>query len=430
MVRQVTKDFQNIESVKGTLELPGDKSISHRSVMFAALAKGKSIISNCLNASDIQSTINCFVKLGCRITRNGNVVTVEGRGYKGFTAPESELDAGNSGTTARLLSGILAAQDFKSTIIGDESLSGRPMKRIIQPLSLMGADIRAEAGNFLPIHFKPSNKLIPIEFFLPVASAQLKSAVLLAGLHLEGITTVIEHETSRNHTENMLGLSVVEESGIRKISVSKNNYPSPFELFVPSDISSASFFIVLGLLLKNSELIIKDVLLNETRSGVLKVLKMMGAHIDYENVKVNQGESFGNLIIRSSQLKNVHIPKELIPNIIDEIPVLSIAGLIAEGSFEVRNAKELRVKESDRIKSVCSNMQILGLDVEEFEDGFKINGEISNSRHVFNSFGDHRIAMAFSILSMLLPQGGSVLNFECVGISNPKFLDQIKSIAG
>lgn len=426
----MTRDFNHIESVNGELILPGDKSISHRSVIFASLAQGKSIIRNCLNAADTDSTINCFRNMGCEISRDGDVVTVNGRGFNGLKKPLTKLDAGNSGTTARLISGILTAQNFESIVTGDESLSKRPMKRIIEPLSLMGADITAAPGNFLPLHFKPPTQLIPIEFSMPVASAQLKSAVLLAGLHLDGITRVIENEISRNHTENLLGLKVVEENGIRKIFVSKNDYPSSFDLFVPSDISSASFFIVLTLLLKNSELKIKNVLLNETRTGILKVLEMMGARITIEDRKESHGEFYGNLIVKSSQLKNIPIPKELIPNIIDEIPVLSIAGLMAAGSFEVRHAKELRVKESDRIASVCSNLKKLGLSIEEYDDGFEIDGNASNAICGFDSFGDHRIAMAFSILSLLLPQGGRILNYDCVKISNPDFIQQIESIAG
>ena len=424
----MTQRFNNIKTVHGQLNLPGDKSLSHRSIMFASLAEGKSIIHNCLNAADIESTIGCFRNLGCSITREGDKVRVVGKGFKGFVKPDCELYAGNSGTTARLISGILATQDFESTIIGDESLSKRPMKRIVEPLRLLGADIEASADGCLPLHFKPTKNLSPIEYNLPVASAQLKSAILLAGLHLEQETCVIEKDVTRNHTEKLLGLKVIEEEGVRKIYSSKKNYPKPFEFFVPADISSAAFFVVLGLLLKDSKLIIKNVLLNETRNGFLRVLQSMGADIQIENQQKDMGELFGDLIVKSSQLKNIVISKELVPNIIDEIPILSVAGIFADGEFEIGHAKELRFKESDRIKAVCGNMKKLGLDVDEFEDGFKISGKPINSFTAFDSYGDHRIAMAFGILSSVLKSGGEIENFNCVKISNPNFIEQLQSI--
>jgi len=422
------QEFNYIEKIEGKLSLPGDKSVSHRAVMFASLAKGKSVIDNCLNADDVNSTISCFRELGCRIERKGDIVIVEGSGFKGLKKPQKDLYAGNSGTTARLISGILCAQNFESVITGDESLSRRPMKRVIGPLSLMGADINSADGGALPVTIKPSKLLHPVSYEMEVASAQVKSALLLAGLHLEGITRITEPEKTRNHTENLLNLLVEEIEGKNVISVSKENYPLNFEMTVPSDISSAAFFIVFALLSNSSELVIENVLLNETRTGILEILKRMGGNIAITDEKINNGEKSGTLIVKNSKLRNCSIEKELVPNIIDEIPILSIAGLFAEGKFEIRNAKELRFKESDRIKALCENYKYMGLEVEEFEDGFSIQGEINGRNLVFESFLDHRIAMSFAVLSMLRKNGGKVNNFECVEISNPEFLNQIKSI--
>jgi 3-phosphoshikimate 1-carboxyvinyltransferase len=420
--------FNKINKVTGTLNLPGDKSISHRAVMFASLSKGVSTVENISNAEDVKSTISCFKQLGCRIASDGKLIKVSGKGFKGFKKPLKALDCGNSGTTARLLSGIMTAQDFDSKLIGDSSLSLRPMKRIIEPLTEMGGKIKGSMTFTLPLQIKPSKKLHPIEYELPVPSAQIKSSVILCGLHLEGITTVIENIASRNHTEVLLNLTTRIEDGQRKIFVSKDNYPENGEYIVPSDISTASFFIVLTLLSKNSELKIKNISLNPTRTGILEVLSKMGANISVVKEKRKMGEHIGDIVVSSSNLKNINIPFELIPNIIDEIPILSVAGLFAEGRFKISNAQELRFKETDRIKALCNNYIQLGLDVEEYNDGFEVSGEIKNKITKFESYDDHRIAMALSILSLLIKEGGNVNNFECVNISNPDFLKQLKSI--
>lgn len=419
------QEFNKIGKVEGELDLPGDKSISHRAVMFASMAKGTSKIHNLSNGEDVKSTQKCFKELGVEINTNENFVEITGKGFKGFKKPTKPLDAGNSGTTTRLISGILAAQNFESTIIGDEYLSKRPMKRVITPLTLMGGKISSTENFTLPMTIHPAEKLTPINYELPIASAQVKSAVLLAGLHCDVPTTVIEKIPSRDHTERMLGLKVEQTSEGRIVYSSKENYPEPKEYFVPSDISTAAFFIILTLLTKNPSLTIKNVSLNETRTGIIYILKKMGAKIETKNYRTIAGEPLGDLIIYSSKLKNINIPGEIIPNIIDEIPILSIAGIFAEGSFTINNAGELRGKETDRIKAICQNLKLLGLTVEEYEDGFSFNGEIENDSPVFESFGDHRIAMAFGILSLLLQGGGKVNNFECVSISNPNFINQI-----
>ncbi|MCX6174255.1 MAG: 3-phosphoshikimate 1-carboxyvinyltransferase [Ignavibacteriales bacterium] len=419
--------FENINSIKGELFLRGDKSISHRAVMFAAMADGISVIRNCSGSEDVRSTINCFEKLGCKSEITGDQIKVIGKGFKGFTKPNSELYAGNSGTTARLISGILSAQNFESVITGDESLSQRPMKRIVDPLRLMGADISANENGTLPIIIKRS-LIKPINHRLQIASAQVKSAMILCAIHLDEESVFIEQTPTRNHTEKLLDLKTKITNEGTKIYASRNNYPKPFELTVPSDISSAAFFIVLGLLTKNSKLIIRNVLLNETRTGVINILQQMGGKIEIENEREEKGERVGDIRVHSSKLKNVSIPKTIIPNIIDEIPILSIAGIFAEGNFRINNAQELRVKESDRIKSLCSNFRKAGLRVDEFEDGFELSGNVSNAETLYGSYGDHRIAMAFGVLSMLMTNGGSVHDFECVGISNPQFVAQIKNL--
>jgi len=423
----VIQKFENINSIKGELFLRGDKSISHRVVMFAAMADGISVIRNCSSSEDVRSTINCFEKLGCKFEITDDQIKVIGKGFKGFTKPNSELYAGNSGTTARLISGILSAQNFESVITGDESLSQRPMKRIVEPLRLMSADISVNKNGTLPIIIKPS-LIKSIIYKLQIASAQVKSAMILCAIHLDEESVFIEETQTRNHTEKLLNLKTeITNEGI-KIYVSKNNYPKPFELTIPADISSTAFFIVLGLLTKNSELIIRNVLLNETRTGVINILQQMGGKIEIENEREEKGEKVGGIRVYSSKLKNVSIPKTIIPNIIDEIPILSVAGIFAEGNFRINNAKELRVKESDRIKSLCNNFRKAGLTVDEFDDGFELSGNVSNAETIFESYDDHRIAMAFGVLSMIMKNGGSVNDFECVRISNPQFVEQVNSL--
>jgi 3-phosphoshikimate 1-carboxyvinyltransferase len=423
------QSFEKINKVKGVLTLSGDKSISHRALLIASLANGKSFLKNISESDDVKSTMNCIEVLGTGVEVRGNEVIISGRGYKGFKQPLNPLYAGNSGTTARLLAGILAAQNFESIITGDESLSSRPMRRIIEPLSQMGAHIIGEDDGKLPLRILPSNELHYIKYELPVASAQVKSAVLFAGLHLDEKTTVIESVPTRNHTENLLGLSVIRYRNNILSSASRGDYPEPKEYFIPGDISSAIFFIVLALLTKNSELTIKDICLNTTRIKCLSILKSMGGKIQIEEKGISNNEIFGDVIVKSSELSNIHISNEIIPLIIDEIPVLAIAGIFADGKFELKGASELRVKESDRIKSVCINLKKLGLEVNELDDGFSVSGEAKKISEPFNSFNDHRIAMAFAVLSSLLKDGGKVEGFECASVSNPDFLEQLGSIA-
>ena len=422
------KRFSNISKIEGELSLPGDKSISHRALIFSALAKGNSTIKNLADSEDVKRTIECLKTLNIKIEKEDIKYIIHGKGIKGFGKPKSALDCGNSGTTARLLSGVLAAQEFSSEIIGDESLSKRPMKRIINPLEQMGCTIKSNNG-YLPIQFLPEASINAIKYSLPVASAQVKGATLLAGLHSDDTTTVVEKSTlSRDHTERMLGLPVEIVGKTKTTKASSSYYPTAGEYFVPSDISTAAFFIVLTLLTKNSYLILKNVSINETRISFLKILIEMGADIKIESKRESSNEFYGDVIVRSSALKNVEINPKFIPGIIDEIPILSIAGIFAEGIFSISGAKELRVKESDRIKSITTNLERAGLQIKEFDDGFSVEGKLNNEITKFDSYGDHRIAMAFSVLSCLMKEGSEVNNFECVNVSNPKFLDQLEKI--
>lgn len=423
------KEFKKIKSVNGELNLSGDKSISHRAVIFSAMAKGKSSIENISLGEDVKSTIKILQQLGVNISYEAEKLILYGVGFKGFKKSDNYLDCGNSGTSARLIAGLLSAQNFSTTLIGDESLSKRPMKRVIEPLTKMGAMLISNGNLTLPLTLNPPKSLINITYDMPVASAQVKSSILIAGLHLDNDTNVIETEQTRNHTEKMLGLPVNLIEGKIISTSSVKFYPVEREYFIPGDISTSAFHIVLTLLTPNSELIVKNVSLNPTRTGFIEVLKQMGANILFDNIKTSSNEEYGNLIVKSSSLNNIKIDSKIIPNIIDEIPILTIAGIFADGEFEIKNAKELRVKESDRINSICSNLKMLGLGVDEFEDGFVVSGAIKNSKPVFESFGDHRIAMSFAILSMLLENGGEVDGYECVAISNPKFEEQINSIS-
>ncbi|HEY6906633.1 MAG TPA: 3-phosphoshikimate 1-carboxyvinyltransferase [Ignavibacteriaceae bacterium] len=421
--------FEHISKVKGGLEFPGDKSISHRAVILSSLAKGKSLVKNLSAGEDVKSSLKCFRQLGVEIEIEDKVCVIKGKGFKGLNKPDSPLDAGNSGTLARLIAGILAVQKFESIITGDKSLSSRPMKRILVPLNSMGARITGTPDSTLPLRILPPENLAPINYELPVASAQVKGAVLLAGLHIDGTTTVIENSLSRNHTELMLGLKTELKDGKYYSSVSKDNYPAPGEYLIPGDISSAVFFIILTLLTPGSELLIKDVSLNPSRTGILDILIKMGGKIQVINRKESFGEFYGDILVTSSKLRNIDLSGYPVVNFIDEIPVLAVAGIFAEGDFELKSAKELRFKESDRIKAVCENLRVTGLEIDELEDGFIISGHIKKKRPAFTSFDDHRIAMAFGILSSLLEDGGKVDNFDCVKISNPGFLHQLNQVS-
>ena len=420
--------------LEGTVNLPGDKSISHRAAMLASIAKGTSRISNFAASEDCSSTLRCLEGLGVEIRRDGTSVEVIGRGKNGLLAPRAPLDCGNSGTTMRLLSGILAGQPCESTLIGDESLSRRPMKRIIGPLTEMGAEIEATDGH-APLTISGRSPLKPLNFELPVASAQLKSCVLLAGLYANGETAVIETEPTRDHTERMLrafGVDVaIREGGERRrIMISGSSVLTATDLQVPSDVSSAAFFLVASACLAGSRIEMPGVGLNPTRTGVIDVLRSFGASIDTADERISGGEPIGTLIVSGDGRLGARLNKVsggIIANLIDEVPILAVFGTQVEGGIEIRDAGELRVKESDRIAAVAENLRRMGAEVQEFEDGLKVERSRLKGASI-DSFGDHRIAMAFAVAGLFADGETEIRGAECAAVSFPGFFDVLSSV--
>lgn len=415
-------------NLKGTLTVPGDKSISHRAVMFGSLARGTTRISHFLEGADCLSTISCFRKMGIEIDRNKDEILVHGRGLHGLTAPTEILDVGNSGTTTRLISGILAGQTFTSELDGDDSIRTRPMKRIMTPLTSMGADITSRLDNGcapLIIHGRP---LHAAHYDSPVASAQVKSCVLLAGMYADGITSVTEPFLSRNHTEIMLnyfGAEITSEGTTASIR------PEPVlegrDIQVPGDISSAAYFIASGLLTPGSEILLKNVGINPTRAGILKVCMDMGADITLLN-ESTEGEPTADLLIRTSSLKGTTIEGSIIPTLIDEIPMIAVMAAFAEGTTIIRDAQELKVKESDRIAVMVDNLRRMGADIEGTDDGMIIHGGRPLHGAVIDSHLDHRIAMSFAVAGTICDGTVDILNGECVNISYPEFYHDLYSL--
>ena len=409
--------------------MPGDKSISHRSVMFGALAKGDTEISNFLRGADCLSTISCFRSMGVDIEEKGENVLVHGKGLRGLRRPDGILDCGNSGTTTRLISGILAAQDFDVTLTGDESIQKRPMKRIIDPLSLMGAEIESVRGNgCAPLHITGA-PLHGISYSTPVASAQVKSAILLAGLYADGETRVTEPAPSRNHTELMLssfGADVRTEGTTVTIRQAEELYGQKIQ--VPGDISSAAFFIAAGLLIPGSEILLKNVGVNPTRDGVLRVFRRMGGSIETTALSSGSGEPAADLLVKASRLHGVEIGGEEIPSLIDEIPVIAAAACFADGVTVIRDAAELKVKESNRIAAMTENLRAMGADVTETEDGMIIQGGRPLHGAVIDSRNDHRIAMTFAVAALAAEGETSIPQWDCVNISYPGFLGDLRKL--
>ena len=415
-------------NLRGTLTVPGDKSISHRAVMFGSLARGTTRISHFLEGADCLSTISCFRKMGIEIDRNKDEILVHGRGLHGLTAPTEILDVGNSGTTTRLISGILAGQTFTSELDGDDSIRTRPMKRIMTPLASMGADITSRLDNGcapLIIHGRP---LHAAHYDSPVASAQVKSCVLLAGMYADGITSVTEPFLSRNHTEIMLnyfGAEITSEGTTASIR------PEPVlegrDIQVPGDISSAAYFIAAGLLTPGSEILLKNVGINPTRAGIIKVCMDMGADITLLN-ESTEGEPTADLLIRTSSLKGTTIEGSIIPTLIDEIPMIAVMAAFAEGTTIIRDAQELKVKESDRIAVMVDNLRRMGADIEGTDDGMIIHGGRPLHGAVIDSHLDHRIAMSFAVAGTICDGTVEILNGECVNISYPEFYQDLYSL--
>lgn len=416
--------------LKGEITPPPDKSISHRAVMFASLAKGESRIKNFLWAKDPISSLNAMKSLGVKIQVNDiKEIIVQGEGLQSLKEPEDVIDCGNSGTTIRLLSGILAGQPFLSILSGDESLRQRPMKRIIEPLRQMGVEICSRAENrFPPVVIRGGN-LKGISYEMPIASAQVKSAILLAGLFAKGDTTVKEPHKSRDHTEKMLksmGVELYITNNTIKISQPSQELKA-FDIAIPNDFSSAAFFIGGACLVPDSEVIIKNVCLNETRTGFLEVLRSMGAKIEIFNLKEQAGEPVGDILVKkSSGLKGVTVQGEIIPRLIDEFPILCIIATQAEGLTVIRDAKDLRAKESDRIKAMVTELSKMGVPIKEFEDGVEIKGPCKLKGTEVYSYKDHRIAMALSIAGLISEGKTTIIDADCVDISFPEFYDLLE----
>ena len=418
--------FKKASPLKGEVHIPGDKSISHRSVMFGSIAKGTTQISHFLQGADCLSTISCFQKMGVAIENNGDSVIVRGNGLRGLKRPDTVLDCGNSGTTTRLICGILAAQDFDVTLTGDESICRRPMKRIMEPLSMMGAKIRSIHCNDCAPLAITGCRIHGIHYQSPVASAQVKSAILLAGLYAEGETRVTESYISRNHSELMLSAFGADIRTENTTAVLRpGNALKGLCITVPGDISSAAFFIAAALIVPNSEVLIRNVGINPTRDGILHVCRQMNGNISILNRKNESGEPTADLLVRSSALQGTVIEGSIIPTLIDELPMLAAMACYAKGTTVIRDAAELKVKESNRITVMAENLRAMGADVTETEDGMIIHGGRPLHGAVIDSKKDHRIAMTFAVTALAAEGETEILDADCVNISYPGFYSDL-----
>src|SRR5580698_10506813 len=423
------KKISPASSVSGSIMLPGDKSISHRYAMIASIAEGPTRIQNYSTGADCHSTLGCMRALGIEIEEQGTEVTIHGKGLDGLRVPAADLDAGNSGSTIRMLSGILAAQPFRTRIFGDESLSRRPMRRIMTPLALMGARIQAHEGKFPPLEIEGA-PLRPIRYDLPVPSAQVKTCVLFAGLFAEGETVVVEPVRSRDHTEIALrefGADLTVARG--EITLQGRPQLTGREVVVPSDISSAAFFIAAALLVPGSHLTIHGVGLNPTRSALLDLLVAMGAKIRIPQLESQSGELIGDIVVEYSELRGGTVSGAITAALIDEIPVLAVLGAATQEGLTVKDASELRIKETDRIKTVVENLRRLGVDAEEFPDGLKVPGRQKFRAAKFDSFGDHRIAMAFAVAALRGDGESTIHGADAASVSFPEFWDTLSHCA-
>ena len=433
--------IQPVKQLRGEVSVPGDKSISHRSIMFGALAKGTTEITHFLHGADCLSTIGCFRAMGINIEDTPDRILVHGKGLHGLSEPSSFLDVGNSGTTTRLISGILSGQPFATTLSGDASLNSRPMKRIMEPLGMMGADILSQNGNgcapllinsHLPAGQNPS--LHAIHYHSKVASAQVKSSVLLAGLYADGLTLVTEPVLSRNHTELMLngfGANVqteVHSDGSATASILPCEELYGQKILVPGDISSAAYFIAAALLVPGSELLIKNVGTNPTRAGILEVCRAMGADITYLNENCDSGEPTADLLVRTSTLHGTTVEGAIIPTLIDEIPMIAVMAAFAEGTTIIRDAAELKVKETDRIKTTTEGLLAMGVDVTPTDDGMIIDGGRPLHGASISAHKDHRLAMTFAIAALAAEGSTELQDADCVSISYPDFYTDLKRL--
>ncbi|MDH6364184.1 3-phosphoshikimate 1-carboxyvinyltransferase [Enterococcus sp. PF1-24] len=423
------KLLTNPKSLVGSLEIPADKSISHRSIMFGAIAEGQTVIHNFLRGEDCLSTLAAFRKLGVAIEDDGTTITVDGKGFTGLKAPAETLDMGNSGTTIRLLMGILAGSDFTTVLAGDDSLSKRPMNRVMAPLSQMGASLNGVVNSeFPPITVKGNKDLQPITYQMPVASAQVKSAIIFAALQAHGESVIFEKEISRNHTEEMIRQFGGEIEVIGKeIKIVGPQKLIGQEVIVPGDISSAAFFLVAGLLVANSQIHLANVGINPTRTGILEVIQQMNGQL--EITEVDQLNQSASLSVTTSQLKATTIGGEIIPRLIDELPIIALLATQAEGQTIIRDAEELKVKETNRIDAVACELQKMGADIQGTDDGLIINGPTPLHGAKVTSYGDHRIGMMLQIAALLVTEGEVILEqAEAVAVSYPTFFDDLAKL--
>jgi len=415
--------LEKVRKLKGNISVPGDKSISHRSLILGSIAQGETQIHNFLNSLDCLKTLECMQALGVKIElAKDNFIKIEGKGLYGLQEPKNILDVGNSGTTIRLLTGLLSGQNFYSVLDGDNSIRKRPMKRIIQPLRLMGANIWGrENGRFVPLSIKGS-KLNHLHYTLPVASAQVKSALLLAGLYATGETVIKEPLPTRDHTERMLEIMQADmKISSHEIKIQGGKELKGTKIFIPGDISSAAYFIVATSVLKGSQIIIKQVGINPTRIGIIGILNKMGAKIDILNYQIKSNESQADLRIEYSELKGVEIKEEMVPFLIDELTLIAVVATQSQGKTVVTGAKELRVKETDRIKAIVNELKKMGADIEEREDGFIVKGPSKLQGAICESYNDHRIAMSLAVAGLLAEGKTIIKNSECIDISFPGF---------
>ena len=410
-------------SVRGTIRVPGDKSISHRSIILSSIAQGTSHVSGFLEGEDSLNTLKAFQAMGVPIERDDNQIVIHGVGLHGLRKPESILQMGNSGTAMRLMLGLLAGQSFDTTLAGDDSLSKRPMNRVIKPLQDMKANIESQVGGLAPLRIHAQPRLKPIHYRMPIASAQVKSCIMLAALYADGETVITEPAPSRDHTERMLkgfGCELVNED--LQITLRGKQTLRATEIDVPADISSAAFFLVAASIAPDSEIILQHVGINPTRTGVIRILQLMGADINLMNEREIGGEPVADILVRNAPLNGIHIPESLVPLAIDEFPVLFVAAACAKGETILTGAEELRVKESDRIEAMAQGLTALGIEVETKPDGIRIQGGSMNGA-VVESYGDHRIAMAFSVASLASNEAISIRDCANVDTSFPGFVE-------
>ena len=421
--------LQSNKPLRGEISVPGDKSIGHRAVIFGSIARGSSRVSNLSGGEDNQRTVQAFKDLGVKISTEGKTLHIEGKGWEGLTSPKKVLYCGNSGTTMRLLSGVLAGRPFTTMLDGDQSLRRRPMQRVIEPLRRMGANLIGREGTGLaPLEIN-GGKLRGIEYPMPIASAQVKSAILLAGLQAEGVTVVHEPQNSRNHTELMIkGFGGEVAVHGRKVSVNGGQTFHGKDLRIPGDISSAAFFLVAAALVPGSKVVVRRVGVNPTRDGIIEILRRMGADIELLGATVEAGEPVADLSVAGRRLKGVEIGAELAARTIDEYPILAIAAALADGVTVINDVKELRFKESDRISAMTEGLRRLGVEVDEREDGMTIHGRKTLQGNKLRSFGDHRIAMSLAVAGLCADGGVEIDDAQCVDISFPTFFDLLDEI--